>query len=242
MFIPPLPDTASGRPLAVRYSHPPRPTVEAGITYGEAHYERCRQNPAGGHQDRDECGVAAPGDRGSSPLHPGPTGRPAGAQALLPRAGAGGPRPDAGPVGRDHPDLRRSEPKGDRLPLGGVPPRAPSGQQPAQPADRGAGPHRTGRSRPGHRRSAGLRAGARPGQWWARPAGRLLPGLVGHPRASSRRIRDPLRVRHLRSGDPRRLAGGEDRQLAGRTQPVGDRQTGDQLSGRLGRAHRALYR
>ena len=38
------------------------------------------------------------------------------------------------------------------------------------------------------------------------------------------RLRHPLRVRHLRPGDPRRLAGREDRQLAGQREPVGDRQ------------------
>ena len=36
------------------------------------------------------------------------------------------------------------------------------------------------------------------------------------------RLRDPLRVRDLRPGDPRRLAGREDRQVAGPRQPLGD--------------------
>ncbi len=36
------------------------------------------------------------------------------------------------------------------------------------------------------------------------------------------RLRDPLRVRHLRSGDPRRLAGGGHRQVARAGQPVGN--------------------
>jgi glycogen phosphorylase len=38
-------------------------------------------------------------------------------------------------------------------------------------------------------------------------AGRVLPRLARHSRAPSHRLWHPLRVRHLRSGDPRRLAG-----------------------------------
>ncbi len=82
------------------------------------------------------------------------------------------------------------------------------------------------------------RAGA--GQRRPGPAGRLLPGLAGHPGAPVDRLRHPLRVRHLRPGDPRRLAGREDRQLAGARQPVGDRQAGRQLHRQLGRPHRDL--
>ena len=37
------------------------------------------------------------------------------------------------------------------------------------------------------------------------------------------RLRHPLRVRHLRPGDPRRLAGRDHRQVAALRQPVGDR-------------------
>src|SRR6201993_1876654 len=40
-----------------------------------------------------------------------------------------------------------------------------------------------------------------------RPPRRLLPGLAGPPRAAGNRLRHPLRIRHLRPGDPRRLAG-----------------------------------
>ena len=61
-------------------------------------------------------------------------------------------------------------------------------------------------------------------------------------RTARHRLRHPLRVRHLRPGDPRRLAGREDRQLAGQRQPVGDRQAGRELPGQLGRPHRALRR
>ena len=57
-------------------------------------------------------------------------------------------------------------------------------------------------------------------------------GLGGWPPAtwtrwprskSGDRLRHPLRVRHLRPGDPRRLAGGGHRQVAAQRQPVGDR-------------------
>ncbi len=45
----------------------------------------------------------------------------------------------------------------------------------------------------------------------------------------------------FRSGDPGRLAGREDRQLAGGRKPLGDRQTRRQLSGQLGGwTHRAV--
>ena len=68
---------------------------------------------------------------------------------------------------------------------------------------------------------AGLRGGARPGQRRPGPARRLLPRLAGDPGAPVDRLRHPLRVRHLRPGDPRRLAGREDRQLAGATETLG---------------------
>ena len=56
------------------------------------------------------------------------------------------------------------------------------------------------------------------------------------------RLRHPLRVRHLRSGDSRRLAGGADRQVAALRQPVGDRALGDHLRREARRPHRALQR
>ena len=52
------------------------------------------------------------------------------------------------------------------------------------------------------------------------------------------RLRHPLRVRHLRPGDPRRLAGRDDRQVAAPRQPVGDPAPGDRLRGRARRPHR----
>ena len=75
--------------------------------------------------------------------------------------------------------------------------------------------------RPGPGRRAG------PRQWGARPAGRVLHGLAGDPQRSGHRLRHPLRVRHLRSSDSRRLAGGADRQVAALRQPLGNRALGD---------------
>ena len=46
------------------------------------------------------------------------------------------------------------------------------------------------------------------------------------PEPARHRLRHPLRVRHLRPGDPRRLAGRADRQVAALRQPVGDRAPG----------------
>ena len=92
------------------------------------------------------------------------------------------------------------------------------------------------------RRGAGLRGGTGPGQRRPRQARRVLPGLAGHPGASGDRLRHPLRIRHLRPGDPRRLAGRADRQLAGQRKPLGDRQTRRQLPGQVGRLRRALHR
>ncbi len=80
---------------------------------------------------------------------------------------------------------------------------------------------------PRPRRAARAGGGAGPRQRRPRPAGRLLPGLAGHARHSRDRLRHPLRVRHLRPGDPRRLAGRADRQVAAPRQPVGDRAPGD---------------
>ena len=86
-----------------------------------------------------------------------------------------------------------------------------------------------------------LRGGAGPGQRRPRPAGRLLPRFAGDARAPGDRLRHPLRVRHLRPGDPRRLAGRDHRQVAAPRQPVGDRQARHRLLRQLGRPHRALH-
>ena len=103
------------------------------------------------------------------------------------------------------------------------------------------GEGRAGGDGPESRRGAGLRGGTGTGQRRPRPARRVLPGLAGHPRAPGDRLRHPLRIRHLRPGDPRRLAGRADRQLAGQRKPLGDRQTRRQLPGQVGRLRRALH-
>ena len=62
-----------------------------------------------------------------------------------------------------------------------------------------------------------------PRQRRPRPPGGLLPGFAGDARGAGDRLRHPLRVRHLRSGDSRRLAGRAHRQVAALRQSVGDR-------------------
>ena len=86
----------------------------------------------------------------------------------------------------------------------------------------------------------GRRAGAR--QRRARPARGLLHGVARDPRRAGHRVRPSLRVRHLRPGDPRRLASGGDRQMAALGQPVGGRPPGDLLRGEVRRPDRGLPR
>ncbi len=69
-----------------------------------------------------------------------------------------------------------------------------------------AGHRRTG---PGLRRAAERGGRAGPRQRRPRTARGLLPRLDGDAGDPVARLRHPLRVRHLRPGDPRRLAGGE---------------------------------
>ena len=90
------------------------------------------------------------------------------------------------------------------------------------------------------RRADRARGGAGPRQRRPRAAGRVLHGLAGDAALPGDRLRHPLRVRHLRSGDPRRLAGRAHRQLAAPRQPVGDRAaTRSSTTVRLRRPHRA---
>ena len=100
------------------------------------------------------------------------------------------------------------------------------GQQPPQPRHRGERARGDGGARPGPRRAARARRGAGPRQRRPRPARRLLPRLAGDAGDPGDRLRHPLRVRHLRPGDPRRLAGRGDRQVAAEGQPLGDRAPG----------------
>ena len=53
-------------------------------------------------------------------------------------------------------------------------------------------------------------------------ARRLLHGLSRDAPGPGDRVRYPVRIRHLRPGDPGRLAGGKDRQVAAPRQPLGD--------------------
>ena len=71
------------------------------------------------------------------------------------------------------------------------------------------------RARPRPILRAGRGAGAR--QRRPRAPRRLLPGLARDARDPRDRLRHPLRVRHLRPGDPRRLAGRAHRQVAARS-------------------------
>ena len=87
---------------------------------------------------------------------------------------------------------------------------------------------------------AGGRAGV--GQWRPRPAGRLLPRFPGDAGDSGDRLRHPLRVRHLRSADCRRMAGRSVRQVAGAGQSLGDRAARARVFGGIGRQYRGLAR
>ena len=53
-------------------------------------------------------------------------------------------------------------------------------------------------------------------------AGRLLSRFTGDARSSVHRLRHPLRIRHLRPADPRRLASRDRRRVASARQSVGD--------------------
>ena len=88
--------------------------------------------------------------------------------------------------------------------------------------------------------AARARGGTRPRQRRPGTPGRLLHGFAGDAQRAGDRLRHPLRVRHLRSGDPRRLAGRADRQVAALRQPLGDRPVGDQLRRAVRRPHRLV--
>ena len=70
---------------------------------------------------------------------------------------------------------------------------------------------------------------------------RLLPRFAGDLADSGDRLRHPLRVRHVRPADPRRLAGRGARPLAASRQSVGDPPSRDRLQCRLRRPDGSLY-
>ena len=80
---------------------------------------------------------------------------------------------------------------------------------------------RRGSSRLRSRRGARARGRSGAGQRRTGAPGRVLHGLAGDARAAGRRLRHPLRVRHLRAAHRRRPAGRAPRQLAAVRQPVG---------------------
>ena len=75
-----------------------------------------------------------------------------------------------------------------------------------------------------------------------RPACRLLPRLACDARGAGDRLRPPLRVRHLRPGDPRRRPGRGHRQVAAEGQCLGDPAPGRLLLRQLRRPYRKLHR
>ena len=66
--------------------------------------------------------------------------------------------------------------------------------------------------------------------------------FAGHARSAGAGLRHPLRVRHLPAGDRRRLAGGENRQVAALRQSLGDRAARVVLRREVRRPHRSLVR
>ena len=100
------------------------------------------------------------------------------------------------------------------LPLGGVLARPAAGQQSAQRRPDRHRPRGAGRAGLQPRRAARRRGRARPRQRRPRPAGRLLPRLARHAAHPGRRLRHPLRVRHLPPDLRGRLAGRAARRLA----------------------------
>ena len=89
-------------------------------------------------------------------------------------------------------------------------------------------------------RAARAGGGAGPRQRRSRAARGLLSRLARDARDSVDRLRHPLRIRHLRTGDRRRLAGGDGGQVAALRQPVGNPAPGDRGRRRLG-GHTETY-
>ena len=135
-------------------------------------------------------------------------------------------------------DRERARDEGRRVPVRRIPDRPPSRQlsslarYPAGGRDRARArrPEASGAARSGRR--------TRAREWRSRPPRGLLHGLDGHPQRAGHRLRHPVRVRDLRSGNSRRVAGRADRPMVAARQSLGDRAPGDLVRCRPGRADR----
>ena len=171
------------------------------------------------------------------PVRPGPVPALRHPQRLLHGARPCGARPAVAALGQHHHGLSRAGRQDSLLPVGGVPDGPAARQQPPEPGDRRRGARGGERPRPRSGRVARARGGARAGQWRAGAPRRVFHGLPRHAGDARHRLRHPLRVRHLRPGHPRRLAGGGDGQVAAARQSLGDRQA---RAGALRRLRRPL--
>ena len=159
----------------------------------------------------------------------------AGRGVRRPRAAVAALGADAGPRdgGQGAPRL---------LPVDGVPDRTHPRQRAGRP--RPAGRSRRGpaaaRAAPGGHRRPRARRGPR--QRRPRSPGRLLSRFDGHARPAVVRLRHPLRVRHVRPGDPRRHPGRASRPLARGRHALGVSAHRHQLPGALRRLGRRLER
>ena len=230
----------AGADAANQRRPPPDRRREARGAASRAMLSRAREQPGGLHDRPDDRRGREEGVPGGSPRRAGALPGGGDAQRPLPGAGPGGAPPRDAPVGGDERDVLQAGQPHRLLPLGRVPAGAPPGQQPPEPRPAGgdAAGHVRARLRP--RRHPGPGGGARPRQRGARAAGRLLHGLARDARDPDARLRDPLRVRDLRPADPRRVAGREDRQVAGPGQPLGDSAPGDRLRRGPRRPHGGL--
>ncbi len=207
----------------------------------ERAWPRGRTRDGGRRPHRPERGGLQAGLRGQPPLLARavlPSGHP---QRPVSGPGPRGPGPTHGPLD----PLRRGllpRPRPDGvLPLGRVSPRPSPRQQPPQPGRPRRGAPRDGGAGARLRRPARPGGGARSGKRGPRAAGRLLHGFSGHAPGAGDRLRHSLRVRDLRPGHPRRLAGGGDRQVAAPRQSLGDRPSRDRLRGRLRGTHGVVH-
>jgi hypothetical protein len=163
-------------------------------------------------------------------------------QRPLPGRRLHGARPHAGALDQDGADLQEDQRPHRVLPVGGVPARAASDQQSGQSRHPGGRPRGRRRAWARLRRHRRGRRRAGPRQRRPRPARGLLHGLARDPADPGHRLRHPLRVRHLRSGHRRRLAGRARRHLASHGNPWEIPRPKLAFPVKLRRPHRALHR